>query len=459
MMRSLWPRRAVVSFRCAIVVLTLGTAGCTHSPRVTTAPEPQTVAPSQHAWVELIPQGASVRAIVPPGAKCPKLKVDGNPFAMKVRAEPASDFNVRTCEALLPQSTASASIDGQPLPVFPKKLEKVIVLGDTGCRIAADKDVQDCNSSNGWPFAAVAKKAAEHKPDLVIAVGDYYYREIECPEKNQKECGGSPWGDNWPTWKADFFDPATPLLAVAPWVIVRGNHEAYEHPVKGSRGYKGWFRFLDPGAATFNCSTQDCDDPSPWAVQLPDLQLIVLNTSGNKGKEAEDYKSAYKEINKLGKKAPSWLLMHHPLWAFEIEGKELKAITNKQQKASQNSLASGIELVLSGHVHLFEALGFQSQIPPNVVAGTGGTVLHGEISKDLTKHSVINKGDPIYPQVSCASSQFGFTEMVRSGEGWDLTFFRKDGGQEVCLRLEGRKLTHTKCPAGDSVKAYCYSNP
>ena len=46
-------------------------------------------------------------------------------------------------------------------------------------------------------------------------------------------------GDNWAVWQNDFFDPAAPLLAAAPWVLVRGNHELCR------RGGHGWFRFLD----------------------------------------------------------------------------------------------------------------------------------------------------------------------------------------------------------------------
>ena len=56
----------------------------------------------------------------------------------------------------------------------------------------------------------------------------------------QPGCAGSPYGDNWAVWQKDFFDPAAPLLAAAPWVLVRGNHELC------SRGGHGWFRLLDP---------------------------------------------------------------------------------------------------------------------------------------------------------------------------------------------------------------------
>ena len=47
-------------------------------------------------------------------------------------------------------------------------------------------------------------------------------------------------GDTWDVWKEDFFKPGDALLAAAPWIMDRGNHEECE------RGGKGWARVLDP---------------------------------------------------------------------------------------------------------------------------------------------------------------------------------------------------------------------
>ena len=63
---------------------------------------------------------------------------------------------------------------------------------------------QDCDRQSKWPFSRLSKTVAERKPDLVIHVGDYLYRESPCP-KGDPGCKGSPDGDNWQTWKADFF--------------------------------------------------------------------------------------------------------------------------------------------------------------------------------------------------------------------------------------------------------------
>ena len=56
-------------------------------------------------------------------------------------------------------------------------------------------------------------------------------------------CAGSPWGDNWTTWQADFFTPAAPLLAAAPIVLVRGNHEDCD------RAGPGFLLLMGPGVA------------------------------------------------------------------------------------------------------------------------------------------------------------------------------------------------------------------
>ena len=89
--------------------------------------------------------------------------------------------------------------------------QRILVLGDTGCRIKGAA-LQACNDPAAWPFPPLAAAAAKLKPDLIVHVGDYLYRESACPAGNAG-CAGSPWGDNWTTWQADFYTPAAPLLA------------------------------------------------------------------------------------------------------------------------------------------------------------------------------------------------------------------------------------------------------
>ena len=104
----------------------------------------------------------------------------------------------------------------------------------------------------------------------MIHVGDYYYRESPCSAAIAG-CAGSPFGDNWGAWRADFFAAADPLLKTAPWVFVRGNHEIC------SRGGEGWNRILAPYA--FDPSASCKTNEEPYVLKLPGLSLAVVDVS------------------------------------------------------------------------------------------------------------------------------------------------------------------------------------
>ena len=213
------------------------------------------------------------------------------------------------------------SINGEPLKMPPANPQRIVVIGDTGCRIKieaphpddADHDkskVQDCNNRNQWPFKAVADAAAMSKPDVVIRVGDYIYREAACPADKSKDCGGSPRGDNWATWEADFFSPATKLLAAAPWIFVRGNHEICK------RAGKGWFYYLRPVGL---CAERflRAQDTAARAVKIGSFQALVVNSS-----DAPDNRPTSQQVDHFAKQFQSapdinlshaWFLSHRPI--------------------------------------------------------------------------------------------------------------------------------------------------
>ena len=174
-------------------------------------------------WTEMASDGTlSVRIAVAAGKACPEAPADGIDLPMAPRAGADDAFPVVVCEARAPAVTRQLIVGGSQAPVLPSEVRRIVIVGDTGCRLEG-RDIQDCNDPEAWPFAEIARRAASHKPDLVIHVGDYYYRETACPV-DRKGCAGSSYGDNWATWQADFLEPAAPLLAAAPWVMVRGNH-------------------------------------------------------------------------------------------------------------------------------------------------------------------------------------------------------------------------------------------
>jgi predicted phosphodiesterase len=407
-------------------------AGCASAPPPV---ERQTSYPTGlEAWVALTSQGALARAIVTdPQGKCPVIEVsDGaapRPLPMLVRAGRDGDFKVLVCEAALPRDVRSARIDGTPLPLLPSEVHRIAVIGDTGCRIKCSDqgcDVQACNDPKEWPFAQVAERVAKERPDVVIHVGDYHYREAPCPADQQAKCGGSPYGDTWPAWQADFFAPAAPLLHAAPWVFVRGNHEDCQ------RAGGGWFRLLDPGPLPASCN----EDPEPYAVEIPGLQFLVLNTSAADATSPPDYAKAYEELNGLAAGyGPSWLLSHHPLWALLESSGQLIPLTQTLQTASNNTLDKNVQLVLAGHIHLFEALGFNQDVPrvPSVVAGMSGTKLDPPITKPLVGQTIAGA------TVSQASTtdRFAYAIFEPKDSGWRMTVHDVEGKPVMVCEIVG----------------------
>ena len=271
--------------------------------------EPAGDDPVLAAWAQLIPHAGCtiaqerrpvnacdpelvIRAVVRPGTTCPEIRISGdeNLLTMAERPNPAKDdIEVRVCEASVDRRKAGqASLTNSRKTVswsaFVRSdaLDRVVVIGDTGCR--NEQGQEGCDASGGeegaagrgWPFARVADVAAKTKPGLVIHVGDFRYRHESGP-------------DTWEDWKKDVFDPAAPLLAAAPWIIARGNHDLC---FKTKGGYKGngWPLFFGPklGDNPKNCrETADARAAAPPALPpyaldvMPELRLVVLDSSGS----------------------------------------------------------------------------------------------------------------------------------------------------------------------------------
>lgn len=200
-------------------------------------------------WTQAGAQGEwLLRTVYDGGAACPA--------PASVRALPSDSFPVLVCQQRL--GSAPVQLPGMPRPAAPPpgRVQRVVAIGDTGCRAKE----QDCTDPAAWPFSAVAYRAREANADLAVHVGDYIYRETV------SDCGGKlPCGDNWKAWKADWFAPVGELLAAAPWVFARGNHEDC------TRGGTGWFLFFDratcrptPTAAPGPRSPTRCRCPG-WA--------------------------------------------------------------------------------------------------------------------------------------------------------------------------------------------------
>lgn len=410
------------------------------------------------AYVVLGPQGPVARAVYSSTSICPSLTLDSGAQAMGVRALPQSGknaaFPVLICELLIPSGTTSAKLDGQALPLPPATLGSVAVIGDTGCRIKAEKPkagetdhddpgkFQNCDKVSKWPFSTLAASIAEKKPQLLIHVGDYIYRESKCPE--DKGCAGSPYGDNWLTWQADFFTPAAPLLAAAPWLATRGNHEICK------RAGAGFMLFLDPTLAQ-NQQPPACIDLIPqFAVTVGSQQFIMLDSS-NAPDDCPSPSDVVTYAQQLAAMQPAngaWLVSHRPLWGFKNKV-ALNATLQAALAQWNGKLPPGFALALAGHIHIWEALSFADQRTPQFVLGNGGTDLTGAIKIPLAGRETgcaVNDGKLVgCTTVSYGKSEdkWGFTIFTPSQGNWTATYYSTKGNDKFACNVTP---TAVSCP-------------
>jgi hypothetical protein len=438
----------------------------------------------QSAFVIVGVDGAATARAITTAASCPRIEIDGRGAAMAVRSplspiplrpQPAdananADANpnakarpvptsspVQSCETPLPAGARSVTVAGRALPLPVAAASRIVVIGDTGCRLKG-KEAQDCNDPAAYPFARVAASAAAWKPDLVVHVGDFHYREDPCPA-DHPGCAGSPFGYGWDAWNADFFAPAQALLAAAPWVVARGNHETCV------RGGQGWWRFLDPHPLTPDNS---CDDPArdgigdytdPYAVPLGrDAQLLVFDSANTsyKGFKAGDvrldkYADTYRKLEALAARARHTIAVdHHPLYGFGAEQDKKTGeirlfggdagLIQTFGASGPRLLPASVEVLLSGHVHLWEQVSFASDHPSQFVSGFAGT------AEDIVPlpASVPPGTTPAPGAVVAAMSSwidgFGFMTMERRGaDRWDVVIHDRDGRERNRCTVEGRR--------------------
>lgn len=381
------------------------------------------------AWVEVGPnQRVLVRIVIDDSSDCPTIAVDnGTPTPMQMRIPVPKRFHP-VCEFEIPHGTKHAAVGAQNLVLPIENPARIVVLGDTGCRLKGDR-IQACNDAAVWPFITVAAAAAHERPQLVIHVGDYLYRETPCPAGEDKQCGGSPNGDNWDAWSADFFTPAAKLLAAAPWAFTRGNHEAC------SRSWQGWFYYLDPRPVPETCP----DYSEPYVVTLGTFQLLMVDTSAAKDGAVDAKQLAkYSALLKPYATTSAWLVEHHPLWGLKHETTDAAdaPLTAVMQQAYEAAGLANIGLVLAGHTHLFEILSYSGGRPPQIVAGDAGTALADKIQKDL-------KGETVFgTQVESGTSrhQFGFTLLQRKDQRWDLALKDPSDKTLASCKIQGKSV-------------------
>ena len=78
-------------------------------------------------------------------------------------------------------TTVRLAVGGVAMPtVLPATARRIVVIGDTGCRIEG-KAVQDCGNPDCLAVCRDRCARAAKQPELVIHLGDFYYREAALP--------------------------------------------------------------------------------------------------------------------------------------------------------------------------------------------------------------------------------------------------------------------------------------
>lgn len=417
----------------AALALLLTLQGSSAGPSMDQSDQTQT---APLAWVELTGEGQQVRVVADSG-HCPTLELDGRPTAMSLRAPAGGAFPVAVCQLTAPAGVHAAVLNGRRLPLMTAPPRRILIFGDTGCRLRGDQ-IQDCNNTDAWPFPAVARRAAAFRPDLVIHVGDYYYRETPCPAA-RAGCVGSPHGDTWASWRADFFDPAAPLLATAPFLFARGNHEAC------FRGGGGWTRFLDAGAADQACIPTS----APFKVDIGGLNLYMLDSAEAEDREAPPRALARvtQQLDALGADLahqPGWIVTHRPVWAVTpfarlgpIGPAEI-SLNKTLQAAVRGRDLSAVSMIVSGHVHQFASYDFGPSRPAQLVAGTGGDAAE---ESDLTRVRADRRTLDGLSAKRLTFQRFGFLMLEREGADWRGVFRDLQDHVVATCGLKGRDLT------------------
>ncbi len=377
-----------------------------------------------------------------------------------------SVFDVLTCEARWPIGARRGRVAGKDVPAPRDQIKRIVLIGDTGCRMKASENTfQPCNDPVKWPFAQVAQSAAALHPDLVIHLGDIHYRESPCPPGNAA-CATSRWGYGFDAWQADLFEPAKLLLAAAPWVFVRGNHESCH------RAGQGWFRFIDAKIwrEDRSCNApaldEQADYSAPYAVPLAgDTQLIVFDSSRTQGKPMTSKDVSYgkylqqmQQVAQLTQsKAENFFMSHHPLLAV-APVKDISRFKPGGNEALQSAFSAlyperlfpqGVSVAMHGHVHLFEAISFKSSHPISLVLGNSGSAIEGLVPEVLPSSAKLYPGAEVDDYA--ARSEYGFATLDRldpkPGGDWMLTEYSIHGVPLIECAISHGKSRCSKLPA------------
>ena len=359
------------------------------------------------SWTQLGPNGQLIAKAISSDTSCPSMTVDGVTLPLQPRTPPSADFQILVCEAIVPANAQLALLNNQQLPLPKANPQRIIIFGDTGCRMKTVKnnkfEFQGCDTVH-WPLGQLATLMASMKPDLVIHVGDFHYREAPCPGINPL-CTRDIAGDNWTSWQQDFITPVTPLFSASPLLLVRGNHELC------ARGGGGWFHLLDPRPMPASC----IDETSPYWVPVGDHQFGIMDSATDANHQPSLDQLAQTSIDNT----LIWLFTHRP---FLTPGADDETTVPPPTLPAAFAGVGKVGAVLTGHQHRLSFNTFDDSRPPELISGNGGTALDNEIVAGQT-YSPVN-GNSFH---AMEWFEFGFLVFDRQAGGWAVSEYDRKG--------------------------------
>ncbi|MDH4468889.1 MAG: metallophosphoesterase [Bacteriovoracaceae bacterium] len=313
------------------------------------------------------------------------------------------------------------------------KLRKIVLVGDTGCRLKESKsgyEYQNCQNLQDWPFLLVATEIAKEKSDLIVHLGDYQYRE-QCSQnselcKNVKDSVGY----HWKSWEEDFFKPVALSSIKAPWLFVRGNHEDC------GRAHAGFLHLMSNYYNSTNANTKPnasaaCPENLPLEFYEFDKTVIVNWDSSSlddrKPLTEEKKEQVFNTLIEIKSKVYAHpektfiLVSHKPLFAFVPTKKEyVVSNMNLISLWQKVEMPSNLKFVVSGHIHNFQ-MTKSANFPVQIISGNGGTKLD-PFSVDTTVNEL--KSLPVAKELgfdfftlTIADNHYGYAVLEEQSNG------------------------------------------
>jgi len=282
----------------------------------------------------------------------------------------------------------------------------------------------------------------KEKPDLIVHVGDFHYRE-QCSKGKLCEKLGKAVGYGWTPWKLDFIEPSAAAFAIAPWVMSRGNHEDCQRAFRG-------YQMLIPNEKlpATGCSPNEATSYLRWG----DLLLVNVDSSSisempeTTGDALKEWRARWQEIDgriqaekKTGAKH-IWLVTHKPVFGLAMLAKQYVPVNiNLASSFADQPAAQDIELLLAGHVHNSHIVA-KKNYPLQLVVGNSGTMLD-EFATPVTEE---NRQTLAYDQIRVVSNDFGYAILTRKvaasggADDWQIQF-KNSRGELTADCLLGQK--------------------